>query len=36
MIGDLGEHVANHFLAAEIKQFDAGEFESAITWITGN
>jgi len=32
-LGDVAEHLASHFVAAEIKHFPAGELESARQWI---
>jgi SpoIIAA-like len=33
-LGDIAEHLASHFVSAEIKHFPAGETESARQWIT--
>ncbi|MEK7952410.1 STAS/SEC14 domain-containing protein [Luteolibacter soli] len=35
-LGNLAEHVASHFVAAEIKPFPAGEVEAARLWILGD
>jgi hypothetical protein len=35
-VGTLGEKLASHFIAAEIKQFPAGEVETAKRWIAGS
>ena len=32
--GDLAEHLASHFVSAEIKHFPAGQIEAARQWIT--
>ncbi|MCP5242690.1 MAG: STAS/SEC14 domain-containing protein [Burkholderiales bacterium] len=32
-IGDVAEHLASHFVSAEIRRFSAGEFEAAKRWI---
>ena len=32
-LGDLGEHLASHFVSAEIRHFSAGELEAAKQWI---
>jgi hypothetical protein len=32
-MGNVAEHLASHFVAAEIKHFPAGELESARQWI---
>jgi hypothetical protein len=34
-VGALAEKLASHFVAAEIKQFSAGEVEAAKRWIVG-
>jgi hypothetical protein len=34
-MGTLAEKLASHFIAAEIKQFPAGEVEVAKRWIVG-
>jgi len=34
-IGNFAEHVANHFVAAEIKTFDYDERDQARLWLTG-
>jgi hypothetical protein len=31
--GNLAEHVASHFVAAEIKPFPGGELDAACDWI---
>jgi SpoIIAA-like len=33
-MGDIAEHLASHFVSAEIKQFPAGQVEAAKQWIT--
>jgi hypothetical protein len=33
MMGNIGEHLASHFVSAEIKHFPAGEVAAATTWI---
>ena len=33
--GDAAEHIAAHFVAAEVKHFPAGENAAAQAWITG-
>ena len=35
-IGNLAEHVASHFVSAEIKSFAYGELEMAKEWIVEN
>lgn len=32
-LGDAAEHIASHFVAAEIKHFPAGEVAEATAWI---
>ncbi len=32
-LGDFAQHVASHFVAAEIRQFPAGQTEQAREWI---
>jgi hypothetical protein len=32
-LGDVAEHLASHFVSAEIKRFPAGQTESAREWI---
>ncbi len=34
-IGDFAEHLVSHFVAAEIRQFPAGQLEQARHWIIG-
>ncbi|MFA4916253.1 MAG: STAS/SEC14 domain-containing protein [Syntrophales bacterium] len=34
-IGTVAEHIASHFVSAEIKHFDADKMEAAKLWITG-
>lgn len=34
-MGDLAEHLASHFVSAQIKHFPAGETDSAKMWISG-
>lgn len=33
-LGDVAEHLASHFVSAEIKHFPAGQTETAPAWIT--
>lgn len=33
-LGDVAEHLASHFVSAEIKHFPAGQTETARAWIT--
>ena len=33
-MGDVAEHLASHFVAAEIRHFPAGEADEARSWIT--
>jgi hypothetical protein len=33
-LGDVAEHLASHFVSAEIKQFPGGQTEAARQWIT--
>ncbi|WP_240430702.1 STAS/SEC14 domain-containing protein [Mycobacterium shigaense] len=35
-LGDLAEHLASHFVAADIRHFPAGQIEQAEGWIIGN
>ena len=32
-LGDVAEHLASHFISAEIQHFPAGEMDEAKTWI---
>lgn len=34
-IGEAAEHIASHFVSAEIKHFDADETDQARAWIAG-
>jgi len=34
-LGGVAEHLASHFVAAEIKHFPAGEAEAATRWVVG-
>nr|WP_018599824.1 STAS/SEC14 domain-containing protein [Mycobacterium sp. 155] len=34
-LGDLAEHLAAHFISAEIRQFPGGHLEQARAWISG-
>jgi len=34
-VGNLAEHVASHFVSAEVKAFSAGQVEEARHWILG-
>ena len=33
VMGDIGEHLAAHFVSAEIKHFRAGELAAATQWV---
>ncbi len=33
-LGDLAEHLAAHFVSAEIRHFPAGELDTARQWVT--
>jgi len=33
VMGNIGEHLASHFVSAEIRHFPAGELASATQWI---
>jgi hypothetical protein len=33
VMGDIGEHLASHFVSAEIKHFPASEIEAAKQWV---
>lgn len=33
--GDLGEHLASHFLSADIKHFPVGDLKAAEQWVAG-
>lgn len=35
-LGDAAEHIASHFVAAEIRHFPAGEIGEAREWISGH
>ena len=35
-VGVFAEHVASHFINAEIKRFPFSELENSIKWISGN
>lgn len=35
-VGEAAEHIASHFVAAEIKHFDADEADQARAWIAGS
>ncbi|MGB5506846.1 MAG: STAS/SEC14 domain-containing protein [Sulfurovum sp.] len=35
-LADIAEHVANHFVNAEVKHFSFNELDNAIKWICGN
>ena len=35
-MGDVAEHLASHFVAAEIRHFPAGELEAAKQWVMGS
>ena len=35
-VGAFAEHVASHFINAEIKSFSFSELENSIEWISGN
>lgn len=32
-LGDVAEHLASHFISAQIRHFPAGEMEQASSWI---
>jgi hypothetical protein len=34
-MGDVAEHLASHFVAAEIRHFPAGKAQAAREWILG-
>jgi len=34
-LGDVAEHLAAHFISADIRHFPAGEADDARAWITG-
>jgi hypothetical protein len=34
-IGDFAQHLASHFVAAQIREFPAGQIVQAREWITG-
>jgi hypothetical protein len=33
-VGDLAEHLASHFVAAEVRHFPAAELDAATVWLT--
>jgi len=35
-VGAFAEHVASHFINAEIKSFSFSELENSVEWISGN
>jgi len=35
-LGDFAEHLASHFIAADIRSFPAGQIEQARHWIIGD
>ena len=35
-IGSFAEHVASHFVSAEVKSFSFDELEESMKWISGN
>jgi hypothetical protein len=35
-VGAIAEHVASHFISAEIKSFAFSELENSVKWISGN
>ncbi len=35
-IGAFAEHVASHFISADIKSFSFSELENAVKWISGD
>lgn len=35
-IGAFAEHVANHFINAEIKSFTFSELDNSVKWISGD
>lgn len=34
-LGDVAEHLASHFVSAQIRHFPAGDIDQARQWITG-
>ncbi len=36
VLGDVAEHLASHFVSAQIKHFPAGQIEQARHWIKGS
>jgi stage II sporulation SpoAA-like protein len=36
VLGNVAEHLASHFVSAEIRHFSAGELEAARQWILGS
>lgn len=34
-LADFAEHIANHFVSAEIKSFSFDELDNAVKWISG-
>lgn len=34
-VGDAAEHIASHFVAADVKHFPAGDTDAARAWIEG-
>ncbi len=35
-LGDFAEHLASHFIAADIRHFPAGQIEQARHWVIGD
>ncbi len=35
-LGDFAEHIANHFISAEVKHFSFNQLDNAIKWIIGD
>lgn len=35
-LGDVAEHLASHFISAEIRHFPAGQADEARSWIAGS
>jgi len=35
-VGTFAEHIAGHFVSAEVKSFSFSELEESMKWISGN
>lgn len=35
-LGDFAEHIANHFISAEVRSFPFNELDNAIKWVVGD